>query len=346
MSDQEDFLGFDLSPSNLPAATPLLQPPPAPPAEPPLQMLPAATPLQPPPAPPARTPLQPAPPAAIPPQPQPAPPAATPLQPQPAPSAAPQRPPPGFGESSSIYNIKLPPFWAAEPDLWFFNVEAQFELNGVTRDATKMAHLLAALDPSNLSEISDVLRDPSKTYDKIKKSILERFGESEEKKLSRLLGPLELGDRKPSQLLREIQNLAGPSLPKNMLRSLWLKKLPAATQQILQVSSTDDLSKLSEMADKIQSIQTTQPAYIHKVSAPPQHELQQLREQINSLQEKLDRLLSERPAPYRSHRPRSRSSSRSHERGICFYHNKFGDKAEKCAPPCSFKAGNAKPPSV
>jgi len=35
--------------------------------------------------------------------------------------------------------IKIPPFWADEPELWFAQLEGQFALGGITQDATKYA---------------------------------------------------------------------------------------------------------------------------------------------------------------------------------------------------------------
>lgn len=243
--------------------------------------------------------------------------------------------------------VKLPLFWTAEPELWFFHVEAQFELARIKRDSTKLNYLLASIEPSSLKEIADILKNPNKTYDSVKNGILKRFGESDETKLSKLLGPLELGDRTPSQFLREMSNLAGNNVPTSIVRSLWIKKLPTSIQQILQVSETSDISKLAEMADKIHKIQ---PSYgirgishtsdVKSNSTTFNPEIFAIKAEIAALHQKIDSFISFFGRQSRSHyrfSSRTRSSSGSQKRS-CFYHRKFGEKARKCIEPCNFKS--------
>ena len=44
-----------------------------------------------------------------------------------------------------------------------------------------------------------------------------------------MLSQLELGDKKPSQLLRDMRVLAGDKVSENVLRVKWLDYLPGAT---------------------------------------------------------------------------------------------------------------------
>ncbi|KAF6209425.1 hypothetical protein GE061_015172 [Apolygus lucorum] len=136
--------------------------------------------------------------------------------------------------------LKLPKFWHQDPELWFISVEAQFETARprITRSETKLNHILAKIQPEHLREIADVLRDPTRrNYDSIKEAVIKRFGETDDEKLNKLLGNIDIGDRLPSQHLRELQRLAGPGVPNHLLRGIWLKKLPPQTQQILQTQN-------------------------------------------------------------------------------------------------------------
>ena len=247
-------------------------------------------------------------------------------------------------------SIKLPPFWPSDPQIWFAQVEAQFATRGITAQRTMFDYIIANLSPEYATEIRGlILRPPGENpYDKVKEQLIKRTAASEQRRLQQLFSTEELGDRKPTQLLRRLQQLAGdtPGLPDGtFLRELFLQRLPANVRMVL-ASTRDDtpIEDLAQLADKIVEV-SVQP-HISNVSAPVQSsEIQQLKTEIASLTKVVQSL--------RKHR-RSRSNSFSRRRSpspagqprppwensdLCWYHYKFGDAALKCKPPCS-KSGN------
>ena len=44
-------------------------------------------------------------------------------------------------------NVKLPPYWASDPQVWFVQLEAYFFTWGITVQNTKFNHLVASLSP-------------------------------------------------------------------------------------------------------------------------------------------------------------------------------------------------------
>ena len=152
--------------------------------------------------------------------------------------------------------IKLPPFWGGDPTLWLKQIEALFDLERITNDKTKVNYLLSSLDKNILSCIKDILKSTdSPNYTTLKSALIKRCSESEEEKIKKLLSGLELGDRKLTELLREIRNLANPEIPDSIIKHLWFQKLPNNSQSILQVSNAN-LEELADIADRV--VSTTQ----------------------------------------------------------------------------------------
>lgn len=254
---------------------------------------------------------------------------------------------------------KLPPLWKNKIEIWFIQVESNFQLAGISCDVTKYNHVVAAIDPETLAAVSDILMSPpkEKRYDTLKQRLIQEYSESETKKVRQLVSELQLGDGKPSHLLRKMQDLAGTSFKdENFLKTLFLQRLPADVQTILSVS-TENVNNLAKMADKILEVRNECSG--HAVLAMSQRAVSKDAEDINALRSEIAELSKQVERLSRSHdrgymdrpvqRPFQRSNSRGFRRnsrsndrtkydGKCYYHFKFGNRAFKCTPPCNFNS--------
>ncbi|XP_066254127.1 uncharacterized protein [Euwallacea similis] len=151
--------------------------------------------------------------------------------------------------------VKPPPFWSRNPELWFCQLESQFQLAGVTADSTKFHHVVSALNCEVIEQVGDLFRNPpaGDMFLAIKDRLITLFSESEEQKYKKLVSHTSLGDRKPSHLLNEMAGLGGTSVSKRLLKSMWLQQLPNQIQSIL-ASSNDPLEQLATRADQIAEI--------------------------------------------------------------------------------------------
>lgn len=259
--------------------------------------------------------------------------------------------------------IKLPPYWAKDPDLWFSQVEAQFFLRNITVQLTKFNYVISALSPEIIVEVRDIVLHPPTIdpYKVLKAALILRTADSEQTRLQRLLDGEQLGDRTPSQLLRKMQQLLGESasIDTSILKSLFLRRLPKEVNMVLvSASSSLDIDNLAAMADKIMEVSrpqnyisaispsafssattlSSQPPHVN-VDNPLQEEVRQLREMVQQLSLQMAQnhrsRSNQRNTGRNPVRNRSRSASRQPNDSTCWYHQTFGDKARKCtcSPP-------------
>ena len=256
--------------------------------------------------------------------------------------------PEGTPARIATVSVKLPPFWPADPQLWFAQVEAQFSTRNITTQKTKFEYVVASLSPEYATEVRDLLlRPPNENpYDVLKEQLVKQTAASEQRRLQQLLSSEELGDRKPTQLLRRMQQLLGdtPRLPDEaFVRELFLQRLPSNVRMVLASTRQDtSLEELAQMADKIVEVATPSVSAVNNIpsSIPPQiaTEMEQLRSEVASLTSLVKSITQHRRSPSPNFR-RRQSPSRS-STDLCWYHQRYGDFARKCIEPCS-KSGNA-----
>lgn len=260
------------------------------------------------------------------------------------------------GGPSDVFRVgvRVPPFWPDEPEVWFSQLESQFILSGITMDETKYHFVCGQLDPEYAVKVKDILRDPPATgkYIKLKRELIQRISTSREKKALQLLQHEEIGDRKPTEFLRHLQDLAGPHMPEGFIRTIWTSRLPPNVQTVVAFQPTLDLDTLAGLADKV--IDVAQPSY-HVASTSTGMPATALENRVAELTRQVESLLKVQGHGHRSgsfhHRKRSRSHSRQRSRSRsrqrpeghphCWYHFTFGSKASTCKQPCSYHSGNS-----
>ena len=62
--------------------------------------------------------------------------------------------------SENEVSLKLPAFWAAEPQIWFAQVKAQFALWKIVADNMKYFYVLSALDQATASRLKNFISNP------------------------------------------------------------------------------------------------------------------------------------------------------------------------------------------
>ena len=264
--------------------------------------------------------------------------------------------------SNEKFNVQPTPFSKKDAKSWFRQLEAIFTINAIDTEDKKFTFTQAFLDPSVITELDDFFVNPPTdcSYTALKEKIIAEYSNSKDADILQLLKDVKLGDQKPSQLLREIKAKARGQVNEDFLRTLFLNRLPADTCHIL-LASKEKLDSVADLADLMLEYQkqnspqicavSSAPAPSPSSSASPPQIFELLTSQIaklnvvtSDLMVKISKLETEIASisrcRSRSRSPnqspnRSRSQSRSNFKipngvNLCFYHYKFGTRANKC----------------
>ncbi len=242
---------------------------------------------------------------------------------------------------------------------------SQFSCRRITSQRSKFDYVVSCLTPQFAAEVRDLLLKPptEQPYDQLKEQLTKRTTASEQRKLQLLFTSEELGDRKPTQLLRRMQQLLGdrPGLTDtSFLQELFLQRLPSNVRMVLaSTPDTTSLEKLAEMADKVMEVAASPISGIQARTTPtsnmppPSTTATDLSKQVDDLRSeiaRLEKLFTKLSRSRSSSSSRSRSSHRpptpepSATDSLCWYHHTFGDQAQRCRKPCTWasneQAGN------
>ena len=245
--------------------------------------------------------------------------------------------------------IKLPPFTNSDVCPWFHRVEAIFRLRGITSASRKADYIIGALPAETFALISTWLMDQQDVvgYDDLKAQIILKCVPTPEEQAKRILQlvKLPLGDQRASTAFQEMRALAtipqtdGRPTTLDLLRVLWLLRLPQAVRsQITDFTSLPE-DELLRKADSLQGAHTLASPSTAAAASSPQppsdDEDQHLaaaarRPTIQRRPPDGSRVPSWRQPTHPQTRPESTG------RYPCYYHHRFGRDARQCRQPCSW----------
>ena len=237
--------------------------------------------------------------------------------------------------SENAVSLKLPPFWAAEPQIWFAQAEAQFALRKIAADDTKYFYVLSALDQATASRLKDFISNPPQEdkYEELKARLVETFDLSEPERASLLLHFRPLGDAKPSTLMDEMLALLGDHPPCFLFRQLFLERLPEDMRAQLIDARIDDCRQLARRADRIWAAKqvTNYANNVQTRPAPAPEHVSLVASDIGPegcITDAIQRRPYTLPKPKKKQPPTTPS--------LCYYHRTYGSRARKCQQPCGW----------
>lgn len=151
------------------------------------------------------------------------------------------------------------------------------------------------------------------------------------------------GEGKPSLILSRIKNLSADKCSEDVIRAVFLDQLPSGCRAALAISGLTDTVKIAEMADRF--IEASDIGGSCTAVSATTNDVSELKAQIDVLSAKIDSIVSREAGNSQNRRffkNRSKTPNRKNNNnfrdknnnGMCFYHNKFGNRAFKCTPSC------------
>jgi hypothetical protein len=244
----------------------------------------------------------------------------------------------GGGEAAAplaAVGVKLPTFWTDNPEVWFLQAEAQFDLSNITSQRTKFHHVLVVLPKEVINSVTDVIRSAAEAfdpYDRLKGRLLAGYVQPRWARMSKLIHHPGLGDQRPSHLMDQMLALLSPAtVPGEVFMGLYMDRLPVEMRAGLGTMDFEGPRDLAAAADLIWDARGLSASGLSSVAAVG-----------------TGRQSSRSPTPRAPggrqgrRRPATPASSSGASSGLCYFHRRYAEQAHRCEPPCNW-SGN--PPS-
>jgi hypothetical protein len=233
--------------------------------------------------------------------------------------------------------VRLPDFYADSPQSWFDCIDMMFTTAKITQPLTKFHWALAKLPFLLIATVRPLSRDPSAFSDLYKElqELLQRSYElSAAQMTSRWLDYPMCGNTRPSVMLDNLTALQ-PATVKEAQTVLFLRKLPRHIRNLINPRAFKETEDLTQRCNEIWEDQTAEEAAAAAAAATPRPHSPFRGARCSpspfhgkgSGSDKSGRCRSPTPGPPRGGR----------NDGLCFYHSRFGSKAQKCEKGCSYQ---------
>ena len=159
--------------------------------------------------------------------------------------------------STNLPKLKIATFYATDVELWFNQIETQFDLHQIHDDDERYSLTCAALSGEVASDVRDVLLQPfrSHKYESLKTILIERRGLTTPERVNKVISGERIGSDIPSRCLRRPQKAAGSGprevVGKAVIRQAFIRQMPASIRAHLATQpDSATLESLAMLADR------------------------------------------------------------------------------------------------
>jgi len=250
----------------------------------------------------------------------------------------------GGAAVNAASQLSLPAFWPTEPELWFTTVEAAFQTKNINTQRARYHHVVAKLPCETLVSCRDLLRAGAggeTPYTDLRNRLCGTYGRSKWELCNSLHDHPSLGTDKPSVLMAKLQSLLPDGEePNTLFQSFFLRRLPEAMRQQLGAQDFNTAAAMATAADAIWAARGDTGTVFAATRDPSPGRNSSPRRQSNTSGRNFrnssnNNDQSNNTSGRSSRKPRGRSPTPAGV-NLCFYHRRFGKKAQRCENPCDW----------
>ena len=226
--------------------------------------------------------------------------------------------------------VRLPAFWTGAPRQWFAAAEAQFRTYGVVDSVDRFNVAVAALPESVARHAAYILEEPPLyfPYEELRHHLTSHHELTDFEKVEKITTGEPLGARKPSEMLAAMMEFCPRGEEKSVFMSyFFLQRLPTEIRVLLAEDDHTDLRTLATRADKLMAHNTVGSGMMAAVKPEQPHRRGGRGRGKSGFKQDVHR-------PAASMTPGAVAQTAV---GLCWYHWKFGEKAQKCDPTCTWE---------
>ena len=161
------------------------------------------------------------------------------------------------GRSTNLPKFKIAAFYPTDVELWFNQLETQFDLHKITDDDERYRLTCAVLSGEVASDVRDVLLQPFLThkYENLKGILVERRGLTTPERVNKVISGKKMGSDIPSRFLTRLQKTAGfgttAVVGKTVIRQAFIRQMPTSIRAHLATQpDSASLESLAVLADR------------------------------------------------------------------------------------------------
>ena len=244
-------------------------------------------------------------------------------------------PAPAAAAGRNLSAVKLPPFWTSSPANWFRYAEAQFVIKEVVNPIDRFYLTVSALSEESMRRVQSVIAAAAteESYENLKTALIRQHSLSAHQQIDKLISIDSLGGKTPSGLLADMLELCPPGEENtDLFLHLFLLKLPREVRILLADQEKGNMREVAEKADKLMAHH--RPQSHDAVNAVAADTEDSVNAAAAAKKQAAGRGNSKQKPRFQKSGQRRRSPSPALQNGLCFYHNRYGDKAHQCRAPC------------